>query len=227
MLGINRWTAVLVAGMMAVSTLAAADDIKGDPYPLNVCPVSGEELGGMGDPVAFNHQGRDIKFCCSGCKPRFEAEPTKYIAELDQKIIDQQLPYYPLKTDLVSGEALPADKAINLVYFNRLVRFGDQKSVQKFMKDPATYLSKLDEAVIAAQKDSYPLDKCIISGEGLDEMGEPVLKVVANRLVEFCCDDCASKFSAQPGKYWSALDGGEAPEHLGHDEIHGSDHAEH
>lgn len=221
-------TGWLVGALVAlgVCSFAGADDaIKGDPYPLNVCPVSGEELGSMGDPIVFNHQGRDIRFCCAGCTPRFEADPAKFLAIIDQKEIEQQLPYYPLKTDIVSEEALPDDaKVINYVYFNRLVRFASQKSVQKFMKEPDQYLAKLDAAVIAAQKDSYPLDTCIVSGESLGEMGEPVMTVVANRLVEFCCDDCAKKFSAQPGKYWSALDGGEAPEHLSHDEIHGGEH---
>ncbi len=220
---------VAVAALLVLGASAGADDaLKGDPYPLNVCAVSGEELGSMGDPITFNHQGRDIKFCCIGCQPRFEGAPAKFLADVDAKIIEQQLPHYPLTADVVSGEALPdAAKVINLVYFNRLVRFGDQKNVQKFMKDPAPSLAKLDEAVIAAQKDSYPLDKCIISGEPLDAMGEPVLKVYANRLVEFCCDHCADKFVAQPGKYWAALDGGEAPEHLSHDEIHGGEHKDH
>jgi YHS domain-containing protein len=209
-----------------VATPILADEaITGDPYPLNVCGVSGEELGAMGEPVAFNYQGRDIKFCCSGCEPRFKAEPAKYLAEIDKKIIEQQLPYYPLKTDLVSGQPLPADaKVLNIVHMNRLVRLGDQKSAQQFKKDPAPYLAKLDEAVIAAQKDSYPLDKCLISGEPLDAMGEPVQKVFANRLVQFCCDDCVKKFAAQPGKYWAVLDDGEAPEHTSPEEIHQGEH---
>lgn len=218
-----------IVALLTVASFAQADDaIKGDPYPLNICAVAGEELGSMGDPIVFNHQGRDIRFCCIGCKPRFEGAPAKFLADVDAKIIEQQQPHYPLTTDIVSGDALPADaKAINLVYFNRLVRFGDQKNVQKFLKEPDGYLAKLDEAVIATQKDSYPLDTCIISGEPLDAMGEPILKVYANHLVQFCCESCVKKFAAQPGKFWSALDKGEVTAPLSHSEIYDEKKSEH
>jgi YHS domain-containing protein len=225
MSGKSIWvtTLVVLAGLAAVPW--ADDTLKGDPYPLNVCPVSGEELGSMGEPIAFNHEGRDIKFCCVGCEPQFKADPAKFTAAIDAKIIEQQLPFYPLKTDVVSGEALPADaNVLNVVHFNRLVRLADQKSAQKFMKDPQAYLAKLDEAVIAAQKDTYPLDTCIISGEPLDAMGEPEMRVFANRLVQFCCASCVDKFVAQPGKYWTALDGGEAPAPISSKEIHKGEH---
>ena len=218
---VKIFMATVVVATLAIAGGVQAADIQGDPYPLNVCAVSGEELGSMGEPVAFNQQGRDVRFCCSGCEPRFKADPAKYLGAVDTKIIEQQLPHYPLKTDVVSGEALPADaKVLNIVHGNRLVRLGDQKSAQKFMKDPQAYIAKLDEAVIAAQKDSYPLTTCIITGEPLDAMGEPVQKVFANRLVQFCCDGCVDKFTAHAGKYWGALDGGEAPEPVSPKEIH-------
>ena len=224
MLKFTRW-ALPVLVFTLVSSVYAADAIVGDPFPLKNCPVGNGELGSMGEPVSFNHQGRDIKFCCAGCEPKFKAETAKYIAIIDAQIIEQQTPYYPLKTDVVSGAPLPEDaKVVNLVYMNRLVRLADQKSAQKFTKDPQPYLAKIDEAVIAAQKDSYPLDKCIISGEPLDAMGEPVMKVYANRLVQFCCDGCVNKFTPQVAKYLAALDGGPAPEHISPSEIHKGEH---
>ena len=52
------------------------------PYPLEVCPVSGEKLGGMGEPVVFVHQDQEIKLCCKNCRKDFDAEPAKYLAKL-------------------------------------------------------------------------------------------------------------------------------------------------
>lgn len=52
------------------------------PYPLEVCPVSGEKLGGMGEPVVFVYQGQEIKLCCKNCRKDFDAEPAKYLAKL-------------------------------------------------------------------------------------------------------------------------------------------------
>lgn len=63
---------------------SAADTTDGDPYPLTTCVVSGEELGGMGDPVAYDHNGTMVKFCCKNCIPKFEKDPEKYLAILNQ-----------------------------------------------------------------------------------------------------------------------------------------------
>ncbi len=53
------------------------------PYPLETCLVSGEELGSMGDPVVLVHEGREIKFCCDRCEPKFREDPEKYLSQLD------------------------------------------------------------------------------------------------------------------------------------------------
>ncbi|MCG3181239.1 MAG: hypothetical protein BIFFINMI_03614 [Phycisphaerae bacterium] len=53
-------------------------------YPLDVCVVSGDELGGeMGPPVIYHYQGREVRFCCKSCIPEFEKDPAKYLAKLD------------------------------------------------------------------------------------------------------------------------------------------------
>jgi len=39
----------------------------GKPYTLDVCIVSGEELGSMGEPHVFVHKGQEIKMCCDKC----------------------------------------------------------------------------------------------------------------------------------------------------------------
>jgi hypothetical protein len=52
------------------------------PYPLDVCIVSGEKLGSMGDPIVIIHEGREIKFCCDQCPPAFNEDPDKYLGKL-------------------------------------------------------------------------------------------------------------------------------------------------
>ncbi len=54
------------------------------PYPLDVCIVSGEELGSMGDPHVFVHNGQEIKMCCDKCMPKFNKNPEKYLSQLKQ-----------------------------------------------------------------------------------------------------------------------------------------------
>ncbi len=54
------------------------------PYPLDYCVVSGDKLGSMGTPIDYiyrtNGISQDIKFCCADCKPKFLANPGKYMA---------------------------------------------------------------------------------------------------------------------------------------------------
>ena len=54
-------------------------------YPLDVCIVSGEKLGSMGDPIVLVHQGQEVKLCCQSCKPDFEKEPAKFLSKLTPK----------------------------------------------------------------------------------------------------------------------------------------------
>lgn len=61
------------------STAATGD------YPLEVCVVSGEELGSMGEPVVLMHEGTEVRFCCDKCVPKFKADPEKYLAKLSEK----------------------------------------------------------------------------------------------------------------------------------------------
>lgn len=191
---------VLLAGVAMLNPAAVAqkaDDYKGDPYTAGICPVSGEPLGSMGDPILMNQRGRDVRLCCAGCPAKFEANPSKYLSKIDKVMIEQQMSFYPLDTDVVNGEAL-GDDTIDIIHFNRLVRLGSQMSAQKFNKSPDKYIAKLNEAVIAKQIESYPLETCVISGEPLDTMGEPIQVVVANRLVQFCCGGCEAKMWEDP-----------------------------
>jgi YHS domain-containing protein len=119
----------------------------GAPYPLDTCPVTGEKLGSMGAPVVYNYKGREIKFCCKSCPAKFEADPAKYIAEIDKKIIAKQVASYPLDTCVVTGEKLGTmGKPVDYVYKNRLVRFCCKSCIAKFDTDPAKYLKKIEAA---------------------------------------------------------------------------------
>jgi hypothetical protein len=50
-----------------------------------VCPVSGEELGGMGKPPKVTLEGREVFLCCSACEKTLRKDPKKYLAKLDAK----------------------------------------------------------------------------------------------------------------------------------------------
>ena len=67
---------------------ASAADIAA--YPLTVCLVSGDKLGGdMGLPVDYIYKekgkpDRLVRFCCKDCIADFEKEPAKYLKKIDE-----------------------------------------------------------------------------------------------------------------------------------------------
>lgn len=60
------------------------------PYPLDTCLVSGEKLGSMGEPFVYNHEGQEIKFCCSHCLPDFKENTDKYLAKMQKLAVEKK-----------------------------------------------------------------------------------------------------------------------------------------
>ncbi|MEN1705057.1 MAG: hypothetical protein AAGJ54_06025 [Planctomycetota bacterium] len=180
-------------------------------YTLGVCPVSGMELGAMGDVIVKSYEGREVRFCCNGCPDQFAEDLDASWEKVDEMIIEDQLPYYPLTTCVVSGEELAFDGeevAINVVVNNRLFRVCCEGCIAQIEADPSKYAALLDAAVIEAQSDAYPLETCVVAGHGLggEEGEEPAQIVAGSRLVKFCCGGCESSFAENPAQFLAELD---------------------
>ena len=120
-------------------------------YPLETCPISGEKLGGMGEPIDYVYGTRLVRFCCKGCPKDFKKDPAKTMAVVDAALIKAQLAAYPLDTCPVSGEELGGEmgEPIDYLYGTRLVRFCCKSCVKKFKREPAETLAMLDTAAKA------------------------------------------------------------------------------
>jgi type II secretory ATPase GspE/PulE/Tfp pilus assembly ATPase PilB-like protein len=121
--------------------------------------------------------------------------------------MQQQRAMYPLDKCPISGEKLDKD-AVNTMVDGRLVRTCCDKCVAKIDGKKAEIFKQIDEGVIAAQKASYPLEKCPISGEelGKDATMKPVDFVYNTRLVRFCCPKCIDGFKKDPAATMQKLD---------------------
>ena len=66
--------------------------------------------------------------------------------------------------------------------------------------------------ILAAEKKAekqakpYPLNKCVVSGEKLDSMGEPFVFVHEGREVKLCCKDCKKDFDKETAKFIAKID---------------------
>lgn len=188
---------------------AAQQKAGGDPYLLDIDPVSGKSLGPVDKQVLVVHESREFRFANQQDADAFKAAPGKYIPGVDANLIAQQTPFYPLETSVVTGDKLgQKDATFDFVYRNRLVRVAGKDQMATFLKEPAKYFAKLDAAVIERQKAKYKLTTCVVSGEKLGEMGDPVDRVVGNRLVRFCCKGCLKDFDKDPLSYLAKLDDG-------------------
>ncbi len=203
----------------------------GDPYPLATCPVTGRGFGETGPAIVMMHKGREVRFCSTECIGTFDADPAKYLDRIDEQIITQQLPAYPLTTCPVSLEPLDSmGDPVDYVYNNRLVRFCCKGCLRGFKKNPAPVLAVLDEAIIAEQLADYSSDTCPISGAKLGSMGEPIDYIVANQLVRLCCAGCVSAFYKNPAPHLARLSktrGMVDSSNQHEDSGHGTDHDDH
>ena len=114
-------------------------------YPLEDCIISNEKIDDPSssmEPLDYVHGTRLVRFCCKGCVRSFEKNPAKYMATIDEALIEQQRPAYPITTCLVSGEPL-GDEPVEMLYGTRLVRLCCKKCVRSFQKDPDKLLARL------------------------------------------------------------------------------------
>lgn len=190
------------------STSDSTDDPSswtGDSWPLETCVVSGRA---MASPKIATYDEREVRFCCGGCRTKFESEPSKYLVPADQEIMKTYRQSYPLKTCIVmTDEQLPADHAevSEVVYRNRLVRLCCPRCVKKFNKDPLKYIMELDQKIVEQELPNYPMNDCVVSGKGLDSMGGAVNYVWQNQLVRFCCAPCIKTFNKNPMQYMKKI----------------------
>ncbi len=197
----------LTIALLTIATSAAfgvepVDPGVGDPYPLAHCAIVPDVLL---DETAemVDLEGRELRVCCSDCVDRVLANSFGATSEVDVRLVQQQLPIYPLDTCIVDDKPLFGLGTNNYIFRNRLFRLCSSKCQVKLEQEPAKYFGKLDYAVIEKQKADYPLETCVVSGKPLG--ADSVDHVVANQLVRLSGFDQLEQFGQTPGKYLAII----------------------
>lgn len=172
-------------------------------YPIDTCIVTGEELGA--DAVNHVHNNRLVRLANAQAVADFMADPKTHLNALDKRIIESQLPGYPMDNCPVGGPLGSMGDPVNFIYMNRLVRFCCGACETSLVNEPAKYMDKLDAAYAEAQRADYALDTCVVAGAKLGSMGEAIDIVAGTRLVRFCCAGCLPKFKANPAEFLTKL----------------------
>jgi len=65
------------------TTQPAKSDTGAANYPVEICIVSGEKLGSMGDRIDVESKSLVVTVCCSGCVAELKDDPDTFLAKLD------------------------------------------------------------------------------------------------------------------------------------------------
>ena len=187
-----------------------------------VCPVSGQPLGSMGDPIAVTKGDQTLYVCCAGCVQKAKANFATYLKKLEPQIVaapataaDNEAIKLQ-KTCPVANQPLGSmGTPIKVTGLERDVYLCCQGCVNSLKSAPDKYLAKLpplpvakptvvkataaDATYVAAQK------LCPVMDEPLDAMGGPYKTVVEGQVVYLCCPGCAKMLAADPDKYLAKL----------------------
>lgn len=162
-------------------------------------------LGAHGNTVDRQYHGRDLRFCRDQCRVRFEGDGASGSAEVDRRMIADQLPLYPLRTSVVSGSTL-GENPVDFIVGNRLFRVSTADEQKQVLADSDRYFKILDHAVIQAQRPHYGMPtKCPVQGDILAD-DVPIDFVVANRMIRVCCTRCVRVVKSRPSQYLSMID---------------------
>jgi hypothetical protein len=75
-------TIATIALTLLASSCAGGPAGTVQKYTLDVCVVSDNKLGSMGDPITRVYGNQEIKFCCKPCIKEFEKEKDRYLKKL-------------------------------------------------------------------------------------------------------------------------------------------------
>ena len=203
LLGIFGMAMVAVASAqdaVVSSSLSEADQLQFRVQ--GICPVSGEELGSMGDPVKVKIDGQDVFLCCKDCRGK-PADPKQW------KTIQANLAKAQ-GTCPISGEPVTADSKSMLVN-GREVFVCCPSCIEKVTRDPDKTLAKIDESygkyLAEAARDRARIAAqgiCPVSGKKLGSMGEPVKSKIGDEEVFLCCEGCKG-LAADPDHWKTVL----------------------
>lgn len=110
---------------------------------------------------------------------------------------------YPLDVCAVAGNDLGGKSEVSFEFKGRQFKFCCGSCLKKFKAEPTSFISAVDKKIIAAQKSSYPLTTCVVSGEAHENAKDFVYN---NRLVRLCCKRCEKGFRNNPKRFLGKLD---------------------
>lgn len=77
---LKKFIVLAGAGLLLTSCAATPGDVI--PYTSDLCIVTDNKLGSMGDPIVKVYGKQEVKFCCRPCVKEFEADREHFLAKI-------------------------------------------------------------------------------------------------------------------------------------------------
>ncbi|QDV73788.1 hypothetical protein [Botrimarina mediterranea] len=195
----NRLTVfVAMVSVIALSHVATAQDAK-EAAQLQkqqdklrvavqeICPVSGEKLGSMGEPLKVQVGEETVFLCCKGCAGK-QVDPAHW-ATIHTNMAKAQ------GICPVMKKPLPED-AKSIVVNGQAIFICCPPCEDKITAEPEAYIEQVSALYTTSVRDQLRIavqDICPVSGEKLGSMGEPLKVQVGEETVFLCCKGCMGK----------------------------------
>lgn len=182
----------LMANFTVAQSDNAIDDLKITIQ--KICPVSGKELGSMGNPVKVKLGEATAFLCCKGCLGK--AAKSDHWTTIQKNLATAQ------KTCPIMNKPVDATMKSTIVN-NQRIFVCCPPCIEKIKNDPKTAVAKVNanyQAFVSAQADGNSDELqiaaqkiCPVSGDKLGSMGKPVKVKVGKEHVFVCCKECLAK----------------------------------
>ena len=171
-------------------------------YPFSVDIATGKPLPEK--PIEYVKGGKLFRLGEESSKPIIDADVAGYTKKIEDEVIRQQKPTYPLKTSAISDKPL-GEKPIDKVHNNRLFRLADDADAKAFDTDKTKAITKLDKAYIDMQLPYYPYKKDPVTRD--DIAGKETVKYLwGNKLIQFTSAVNVTEFEKTPETYLKVLE---------------------
>lgn len=200
-----------------------------------ICPVSGNLLGSMGDPISVDVGGVRVFVCCAGCVEAVKADPGKYLTGKPEIVVttatkEDSALIAAQKTCPVMDEPLGSmGNPIKVMVGDKPIFLCCKGCIKKIQAEPAKYLAMVyggkqekpesktasassSKIVVtsATRADAALIAKqkvCPVMDEPLGSMGNPIKVMVGDRPIFLCCRGCIKKIQREPAKYLAMVYG--------------------
>lgn len=162
-----------------------------------ICPVMGEKLGSMGEPIKVQVGEETVFLCCKGCSGK-QVNPEHW-ATIHANMAKAQ------RVCPVMKKPLPED-AKSIVVGGQTIFTCCPRCADKITAEPEVYIEQVGALYTASVRDRLRIavqDICPVSGKKLGSMGEPLKVQVGEETVFLCCKGCMGQQIKR--EHWAAI----------------------